>query len=352
MSWALVALVTAQTNDVIVYMNDTRLSYTGRGSSGDDWGDSDYYKPDCGGYRYMQYLDNSVTLSFTGTAVTVVFLADSTHGATANVLLDGAVSRVVNTMISGKTTGCVPLNSTLVNLADTTHNVTLVLTAQSTNPGYVDIQHFVYTPSESVPPTTVASVSAPASSTVITATSSGSSHTKSNAPIIGGVVGGIAILMIGGVLACLLTRRRRQNQVVPEQQAIPWLHSEPYPPEPVEYKGKAPAVTPTYSYTASSSPPETPGLASQPVYKTPALLSRQGWTTANEPPAPNADLDRHPLQNLISHDVPARAIARVIEIMGGEGGGTSRLAEGSYEMGARAPRPPPRYEPPKDGRTA
>ncbi|KAG8861960.1 hypothetical protein FRB96_002403 [Tulasnella sp. 330] len=336
MFWALVLSVSAQSGEVTVYMNDTALAYTGRGFSGDSWGDPAYYKPNCGGYRYMQYIDDSVSLIFTGTSMTAYFLADSSYGATAHIMVDGgSASQDVNTMISGNTAGeCVPLSATFPGLAPTTHNVTVLLSAQTTSPGYIDMSHFVYAPvATSTTPSLTASVgvasSSPASTgSVVTGLASPrSGPEKSNAPIIGGVVDGIAVLMIGGVLG--------SPSLHPVEE--PWLRREPYSPNATEYKETA--VTPTFSLSTIPNASVVPTIAARPAHRMSNSNSGQGQTFNNSPTEASAVLDRALLENLINHDVPTQAIARVIEMMaGGEGASASAL-------GREPTRPPrPRYD--------
>ncbi|KAG8861959.1 hypothetical protein FRB96_002402 [Tulasnella sp. 330] len=346
---------------VTVYMNDTQLIYTGTGNSGDSWGDAAYYRPTCGGYRFSEAVGNSVSLNFHGTEVTVNILTDTTHGGIATVIVDGAVLQNIDTSISVSATQCVPATATASNLVDGPHSVTVV---QNTTT-FIDMQSFVYTPSASILSSVIPAIPTSMSSLVVmvstvaaesttvasvattapTAASSSSSGT-SKAPVIGGVLGGIFIVLVVGVLVYVMKRQPSQRAKTHDLdlgsvQTTPWGYGSSPTPLPNTH-GYKEAFTPSSAYESNSSFPVNVTYSTQPKGAPTQDLDQEG-KGVNQ--SQNSDLDRHLLQNLMAHNVAAPAIARVIQLMGGEETRGSGTAGTTHAIEAEEDRaPPPTYD--------
>ncbi|KAG8848106.1 hypothetical protein FRB96_001293 [Tulasnella sp. 330] len=218
----------AQTTINTVFMNDTRLVYSGDGANpGVGWGDPGlnpvtYNNNTCsGGVKATTVQGASVTLIFTGTAVTINFLLDHV-GSTAQVLLDGALIQEENTNNAAAfyyDCELSPVSSN--NLPNTSHNVTVV---KDVAVNYMYMHSIVFTAAPIIPTSTAASSTAAPSSTSATPTASApastsgssksslSSHSSHGAAI-GGAIGAVAILLIVGIIALLYRRHSRRRRV-------------------------------------------------------------------------------------------------------------------------------------------
>ncbi|KAG9036242.1 hypothetical protein FRB95_009605 [Tulasnella sp. JGI-2019a] len=345
-----------------VYMNDTRLLYTGLGNSGDSWGDAAYYRTLCGGYRFTEKIGNTVSLSFNGTAVAVYILTDATHGGTGNVLIDGVLLQTLDT--SNSAGSCGTVSATSSGLADGAHTIEVV----QTSAGFLDMQSFTYTPSvlllsstsvfpsssagtsigTTVPATTLGSISASASTSgptaAATSAATGSSSKKSNGPIIGGVIGGVAILLLAGVLVYFMNRRRNKHRHVVDLdltsfQATPWGGTDPYATLSGGHESKDPIITPNSAHESYPSFPASPSPNPQPKSLPGQVVIQEGQ--GSQTPG----FDRNLLRNLIAHNVPAPAIARVIQMMGTEAPVMPGPAHDGHRPDAETDEaPPPTYD--------
>jgi len=198
-TFLLASLCRAQ--DVTLYLNDTRFS-----TQPPNWWGGQTYQPLCGGTRWTDTSGESISLTFTGIAITVNFIA-ATRGAIALVTINGTSIAQISTFKAGVSdTACTPQPWSSGPLPAGQH----VITVAQLGPGdptytsdvYVWMRSFVYT----LPPAASA-----------TATSSAPSYpvSKSSVPIglIAGAAGGGAALLLaiaGGIF--VLRRRRRRGR--------------------------------------------------------------------------------------------------------------------------------------------
>ncbi|KAG8982271.1 hypothetical protein FRB93_008193 [Tulasnella sp. JGI-2019a] len=218
------ALVMAQTTINTVFMNDTRLVYSGYGGNpGVGWGDpslnpATYNNNTCnGGVKSTTVQGASVSLIFTGTAVTVNFLSDHV-GSTAQVLIDGNLIQEEDTLNPTSyyyDCNFSPVTST--NLPNQSHNVTIVKDVATS---YMYMHSIVFTvspiTSTSSSVSTAGSSSTIPTTTAVVPTSSSNSNTSSGShsskgPAIGGAIAATVVLLIA-VLAFFLYRRRQQQR--------------------------------------------------------------------------------------------------------------------------------------------
>lgn len=200
--------------DITVGVNDTRLVTI----PANIWIGSEVYHPNCGGIRWIWGNGQSVSLTFTGTRVTINFLY-AVDGWIGQVSLDGTNVTEVNTNKAGvAVTDCLPLTWTSDVLIPGNHTVSVAsldpnLEIQAT---WVNINSFVYT-AASVPSmsTTISTSIAISTSTTIPGPSGDTTTSKHKAPKIGiivGIVTGIVALLF--LLICtLFLRQRRQSSI-------------------------------------------------------------------------------------------------------------------------------------------
>ncbi|KAG8848107.1 hypothetical protein FRB96_001294 [Tulasnella sp. 330] len=197
-----------------VFVNDPQLIYSGLGDNpGISWGDpglnpNTYNNITCnGGVKATKVQGASVTLMFTGTAVTVNFLLDQL-GSTAQVLLDGSLIHEVNTITTAGSSyfACNFAPVTSDALSNISHNLTAVKDVAT---GYMYMHSFVFTPA----PVISTSSTAASASTSGSSNNPSSSHHSSHGAAAGGAIGAVVILLIAGIIAFLFRRRSRQGRV-------------------------------------------------------------------------------------------------------------------------------------------
>jgi len=224
------SMVSAQTED-IVYWNDTRVvvsspaedltstswsAYNTTSVDGHLGCGTTAYTENCGGLGSLCNFNDSASLLFNGTSVTVNFLARWNGVVNASVFLDGQLWTQVNTSnfyvepffddLPWTTTQCLPISATTSGLSpDVQHNITIQKPTNDPTFGFVLLfQSFEYTPvgetTQSVPP--LESASAPTSS----------SHTNVGA-IVGGTIGGLVLLAAAAAFIFFVLRRKQQTRV-------------------------------------------------------------------------------------------------------------------------------------------
>ncbi|KAG8875586.1 hypothetical protein FRB98_007723 [Tulasnella sp. 332] len=191
---------------VVYSQNGTPLSPTFLIDSVND--DNAGYYDDCGGYVQLNStVDSGATLIFNGTSISVELLLASSAGD-VNLYLDGVLWETFHgySHIAGV---CQSQMVTNINLSQQSHNVTVV---NATPLNYTFIGGFNYTSFSDVTAAgTLTLVSGTRSSTTATSTSTASASHHSVGPIIGGVIGGVAVLIIIILVASFMMRRRRRR---------------------------------------------------------------------------------------------------------------------------------------------
>ncbi|KAG8883740.1 hypothetical protein FRB98_002838 [Tulasnella sp. 332] len=219
----LVLNVHAQTISTVrlnqVYWNDSRILYSSPRSGLSNVGWESYNataSPVCGltaaqplmcngGAMEVCSKDDTASLIFNGTSVTVNFLSRWNGLSDIIVLVDGLQSTTVNTSKLGAEpfpnttvpfpTNCVGSSVTKSGLLDGTHNVSVVIPASDPLFGYVQLfQSFQYT---EIPVASAASTPAPPASKV------------NIGPVIGAIVAGLFAILSAAFLAWFFARKRR-----------------------------------------------------------------------------------------------------------------------------------------------
>ncbi|KIJ16587.1 hypothetical protein PAXINDRAFT_168653 [Paxillus involutus ATCC 200175] len=335
--------------------------------------------------------DCQVQIPFTGSGITVYVLQAGAQGINASITIDGG-SPKYNVLSAPPGPGFYIPNVTLFNLQGiTTGNHVATMTVQNWDNifsgmmfDYAAINETLVsstTTSSSIPSSTVASTTSPTS----TAPASQNSSHVSIGAIVGGVIGGLLALVAIVLAIVFFRRRRRGNRGDADLDSEPKI--EPFLPPDAEQQRER------YSNTAASQSASSPtafprsrsqeplmGSASPPLLRksqmglmnpntsaipegglsTPSHRTPSSNATSadsSEPPRPRIQ-QTHPMltddqadfvNSLYTNNVPAAAIARVIErMMAGE----RRPAVEGYASGYLQPErdhirdsaPPPSYD--------
>jgi len=313
---------------------------------------------------------------FTGSGATIYVLQAGSEGINVSVTVDGGPS-TISVLAPIGAPSFSRANVSLFDvqsLTSNTHNIALTVSSWAgTFSGmmldYIAInQSLVTTPtSTSTPATASATTSSAAAVATVSSTSDSNSHSKSTiGVIVGGVVGGLAV--VTAVVLVLFFCRRHPDKVDLDQEATsfnpnanPVLHPSP---TSLSYTAAGVHGTPTPSNpmresqpVASTPPPseirigsDMTNVASGPQLKSVTditLLPAVSRTLSPTMSFPNAmdmaaqltDEQADFVNNLHRNNVPASAIARVMERMMG-GGGSEAVEDGPLNDNMESQGPP------------
>ncbi|KAG9025948.1 hypothetical protein FRB95_009613 [Tulasnella sp. JGI-2019a] len=220
--------VTAQSQQVTVLMNSTRVAYGLGGQPTTlagitNGGRSAAFLGQCGSFVGLYATDSAASLLFIGTSVTINVLADQARGGPYDIYLDGALKQQENNYAADGSNPfsnlCKIIPVSIANLPNTVHNITVV----NFNGGLQEllVQSFIYIGSPTAPTVMVSAsssslpsnTSTPTSTTTTTpsatqVTASTKKH-HSVGPLIGEIIAAVAIIAL--IIASCYYCRSRQN---------------------------------------------------------------------------------------------------------------------------------------------
>ncbi|KAG8883047.1 hypothetical protein FRB97_007312 [Tulasnella sp. 331] len=325
-------LILSTPANVTVQANDPNLIYAGTGtySPTNMYGGPKNIFTLCQEYvtAATDTAGNSVSLNFTGTAVSYTFLLDH-DGSTAQILIDGQQVDAVNTnnATTEADTNCFMITKS-VAVTSGTHTITAV-NQVTTGQFVMYFLNFAYTPVD--PSTTSASQS---SSTSAAPTPNQSAPTPANTststnhtPIIAGAVGGVIGLLFF-LAAIFYVRKRRQNHVVDlidneegdrgdrEGSALTGAYRDRSPGP--EHDDNATTVSPfmTANNIAPASTLTAQSFTSKPATtSSKAVYKREAEAAALESSAAHQGVDPAFIREMMQHNVPGPEIATMIRAM-------------------------------------
>lgn len=172
----------SRAENVTVSVTDTRFVWSG----------PNRYNPECGGVNCLME-NETVSLNFTGTNVTINFVMSNNASSQALISMDGGYVTTMDTYDSPDSI-CQLLAWPSRTLSQAQHNITVTGGDRNISRPCLFIHSFVYT---STAPTSSSAISGHASSKV--------------AHIVGGTVGGVVCLILITAIIFLLCRRRRRS---------------------------------------------------------------------------------------------------------------------------------------------
>ncbi|KAG8994377.1 hypothetical protein FRB94_009940 [Tulasnella sp. JGI-2019a] len=250
----LLRTVRAQSN-VQVNWNDSRIVYSS--PSSDLWNQTwenyntvlnassglgcgiSAYPGLCSGFLSLCQVNDTASLSFIGTSVTVNFLDRWNGNSAVKLLLDGQLWTSVNTSnvdgepwptdtqaLNSTPPVCIPTSVTKASLANQVHNVTVMVPQSDPRYGLVELlQGFNYVGSTSVVPLSVytsttqvavstSTISSQAASSSTTGAEQSVAHKSHTGPIVGGVIGAIVLILLAVTTMYLVLRRKARRVAV------------------------------------------------------------------------------------------------------------------------------------------